>query len=302
MSTMIPTSQRVVSIATLDDKQIVDSRDMRKLVTSLTPILAKSLPVALKGAVDRYGGSLIQEMNRNPYLANSTAMSLLGLLMQTAQLGLELGGVLGQSYGVPYWNNKIKAQEAQFQIGYKGLIALAHRADPTKVFDAHPVFEGDEFDIQLGGAPKVHHKPLIKGDRGELVGVYATFGEPGLVYKAEWMTATEIEKHKEKYSKKDKQGQFSAAWTGGHEMHRKTVLRRLGKRVPMSVEIMRASSLDECADDDVAQNLGALVKAAVDMEVEPPSPKAQDVLNALGSKDAGREPGDEDIDSSGVPR
>lgn len=289
---MAKTDARVVSIARLKDNQIVGTADMRKLVGDLTPILQKTVPAFLKNAVDRVGSSLVVEMGRNPYVANCTAMSLLGGLVQCAQLGLELGGVLGQAYLVPYRNKGV--YEAQFQVGYRGLIALASRAGATKVFDAHPVFESDKFSIEKGTQPRVHHEPCLVGLPGELVGVYAYAITINDEVQVEWMTRAELEAHRNRYSKA--KGDSSPWQTAFNEMARKTPLRRLGKRIPMSAEMTTAATLDEYADEDVRQNLASLVTANVDRDPQP-SPKAQEVIDAIGS---GSEP--EAGDPSGVPR
>lgn len=283
---------RVVSIARLKDNQIVGTADMRKLVGDLTPILQKTVPAFLKNAVDRVGSSLVVEMGRNPYVANCTALSLLGGLVQCAQLGLELGGILGQAYLVPYRNKGV--YEAQFQVGFKGLIALAHRAGATKAFDAQPVFENDKFSIEKGTQPRVHHEPSLTGMPGELVGVYSYAVTNSGEVLVEYMSRAELESHRNRYSKA--KGDSSPWQTAFTEMARKTVLRRLAKRIPMSAEMTMAASLDEYADEDVRQNLAALVTASVDRDPQP-SPKATEVMDAIGS---GPEP--EAEDPSGVPR
>jgi recombination protein RecT len=294
----VKTESRIVSIARLKDNQPVGVPDMRRLVGELTPVLAKTLPSRLRAEADRYGSALLIEMNRSDTISKCTALSLLGVLMQASQLGLELGGPLGYSYITPYWSSKLKAYEAQLAVGYKGLIALANRADPTKVLDAHPVFEADEFDFDLGTKPFVKHRPPKRGDRGALVGVYAYYAViGGDAEKIEYMSAEEIERHRDRYAKKDKSGQFSAAWTTGFEMFRKTPLRRLAKRVPLSVELMRAATLDEYADEDVPQSLGALVRTAVD-PVDLPTSRAAEVAEAIGAGDDSSGP----VDGDDIPR
>lgn len=293
----VKTEPRVLSVARLKENQIVGIADMRKMVGELTPILAKTVPAFLRNAVDRVGSNLMVEMGRNEHVAKATALSLLGGLVQAAQLGLELGGVLGQAYLVPYWNKSLGAYEAQFQCGYRGLIALAARAGMTKVFDAHPVFEKDEFQLSKGTSPGVLHTPCMRGLPGELIGVYAYSRSIHDEVQVEWMTREELEAHRDKYSKAKKD---SSPWvTAFNEMARKTPLRRLGKRLPMSAEMQQAATLDEYADEDIRQNLGALVRGAVDPEELPPSSKAKEVLDAI-SPSAGSGP--EPIDPDAIPR
>lgn len=275
--------EKVIALRTLKENQLVAPGQMRTLVGELMPILEKTVPGHLKKVVERVGSSLVNEMNRNPVLQQCTAMSLLGGLLQTAQLGLELGGVLGQAYLVPYYNNNLKAQEAQFQIGYKGLIALAARSGKTKAFDSHPVNANDEFDYGLGTKPFVHHKPPKAGDRGEMIGVYAYLHTSDDGVMVEYMSIDEINAHRAKYSKQ--KGDRSPWNTAFPEMARKTPLRRLAKRTPISVEIVHASSLDEWDEEGIEQGLRSLTRTAIDRGDLPPTPshRAAEVAAAIGA-------------------
>lgn len=292
---------KALSIAKLKENQVVGTGEMRKYVADLTPILAKTVPQHLRGAIDRVGSSLMVEMARSDFVAKSTALSLLGGLIQVAHLGLELGGPLGQAYLVPYYNKHVGGYEAQFQIGYRGLLTLASRAGKTTVFDGHAVFEGDEFSIEKGTSPRVHHRPSLKGvpTPETMVGCYAFAKTVGGEVMVEWMSRDELEAHRDRYSKAKKD---SSPWqTAFIEMSKKTVLRRLAKRLPMSAEMQTAATLDEYAENDVRQNLGALVSATVDRDEVPPSRTSREVADAIGAGRTDSAPG-EDPDTSGVPR
>lgn len=77
---------------------------------------------------------------------------------------------------VPYKNNDTGQMEATFQLGYKGLIDLAHRSGELKSVQAHMVYANDEFEYQLGLEPALKHIPSM-GDRGEKRCVYAVYHE-----------------------------------------------------------------------------------------------------------------------------
>jgi phage RecT family recombinase len=62
--------------------------------------------------------------------------------MSAAVLGLEVDGVTGQAYLIPF------AGKAQLVIGYKGFNTLAARSGIT--ITGAVVREGDEFDFELG--------------------------------------------------------------------------------------------------------------------------------------------------------
>lgn len=290
----VKTDGKVVSLATLKPNQIVGTADMRRLVGDLTPILAKSLPMHLKQAVDRVGASLVVEMTRSEYVAKATARSLLGGLVQVAQLGLELGGPLGQCFLVPFFCKGV--YEAQFVCGYKGLIKLAFNAGVTREFDAHPVHEGDEFDIGLGSNPFVMHKPTKKGLRtaDNLIGVYGYAHLKDAEHPAlEWMTVDELKAHRDRYTKA--RGDSSPWQTAFVQMCVKTVLRRLGKTLPASAEMNTACSLDEMDDANVRQNLAANLAPLIDYQDQ--TPRSTEVAEAIGA--GSHEDG---LDASDIPR
>src|SRR6185436_81681 len=100
---------------------------------------------------DRIARIALTEVRRVPKLAACTPASFLGAVMTCAQLGLE-PGLLGEVYLIPRRN------EVTMIIGVRGLIKMATRSGEVLSVDASEVYEGDEFDYELGTAPTVHHK------------------------------------------------------------------------------------------------------------------------------------------------
>ena len=86
--------------------------------------IAKALPSVM--TPDRFTRMMLSAVSATPKLAECTPKSFLGAMMNAAQLGLEPNTPLGQAYILPYSNKGV--MEAQFQIGYKGLIDLAYRS------------------------------------------------------------------------------------------------------------------------------------------------------------------------------
>ena len=112
---------------------------------------------------------VVNELSSNAYLRGIAAQnpnSLIRSVMQSSQLGLEVGGHLGQAYLVPF------KSEINLIVGYRGLLSLARRSGEITSINAEIVYEKDEFDLSLGLEPKVIHKPFLKGERGEPVLVY----------------------------------------------------------------------------------------------------------------------------------
>ena len=109
--------------------------------------------------------------HRSPALLECSPVSVLGCVIQAGELGLELTGPLGQAYMVPYWNKNTKQKEAQFQVGYRGLIKLAFNSSMVSYFNAHCVHENDAFEFNYGTSQRLKHTPSLttRGDRKSVV-------------------------------------------------------------------------------------------------------------------------------------
>lgn len=199
--------------------------------------IKKALPSVL--TPERFTRITLSALSTNPVLAQCTPSSFLGAMMTAAQLGLEPNTPLGQAYLIPYRNHG--RLEAQFQLGYKGLIDLAYRSGEVSTIQAHVVCKGDEFDYELGLEPKLRHVPA-KENRGDPAYVYAVFRTKDDGYGFEVMSVEDIRAHAQKYSKAYKNGPWQ---TNFEEMAKKTVLKRVLKYAPLKTEFVRAVAADE---------------------------------------------------------
>ncbi len=182
---------------------------------------------------------------KTPDLNKCTPESLLTSVLASSTLGLEPDGVLGQAYIIPYENKGKKVFEAQFQIGYKGLIALARRSGEIISLSAQPVFANDKFEYEYGLNEKLIHVPA-DGDRGPLKYAYAIakFKDGG--HHFEVMTKTDVLKIKN--ASLGANSKFSPWTKWPEEMWRKTAAKKLCKFLPMAVELSRVALEDEHAD------------------------------------------------------
>ena len=241
---------------------VFDQRKMRAAVMEepIQRLIAAASPANMRRDASRLAQSMIVEMGKQPKLLAATAQSLLGCLVQASSLGLQFGGPLGQAYLVPYWNSKKRTQEAQLQVGYKGYIYLAHNSDAVAALDAHPVYEGEVFRIQHGTDESVVHEPRITGVRKEeeLIGVYAYWVSKSGRKQVEWMTRDELLAHRDRYAatRTLDRKESTPWWTNFVEMARKTPLRLISKRIPVST-LQEAASLDEIAEDGLDQRASA---------------------------------------------
>lgn len=204
---------------------------------------AKQFATALPKHIntDRFVRIAITTIRQNPKLAKCSQESLLGALMVSAQLGLE-PGTLGQCYLIPFENKKLGKVECQFQIGYKGLIELLRRSGQLSDIYSYVVYENDDFEITYGLSRDLKHKPNFS-DRGEIIGFYAVAILKDGAKAFEYMTKEEIIKHEEKYRK----GSYkNDVWNKNfEEMAQKTVVKKLLKWLPVSVEFLENIEKDD---------------------------------------------------------
>lgn len=204
--------------------------------------------------------SALTAVAMNPSLAkNPTA--LLRVVVQAAQLGLEIGGPLGEAHPVPFGN------DISLIIGYRGLCKLARQSGQVASIECRAVYEGDEIEVRYGTETEIEHVPKINGPAGKLIGAYAVMHlkEPGTRPIIEYMTAEQIE-HVKKKSRTSNRG----PWVDDpSEMWRKTPLRRLMKYAPLSTELAFAEALDTGADTGSRVSIGnedAVLDLAGEME------------------------------------
>lgn len=194
--------------------------------------LALAVPKHL--SADRMARIAATEVRKNKALLNTEPTSFLGSVMQAAQLGLEPGSALGQAYLVPYGN------QCQLIIGYKGMIDLARRSGQVLSLNAYAVREGDDFNFQLGLKPDIHHVPSLEANRIKkpITYVYAVATLKGGGYQFEVMSRAEIEAVKAKAKSKNVWNSYP------EEMAKKTVIRRLFKYLPVSIEALEITNAD----------------------------------------------------------
>lgn len=227
----------------------IEKKSMQTYIKSMESEIKKALPSVI--TPERFTRMLLTALSVNPKLGACTPASFLGAMMSAAQLGVEPNTPLGQAYILPY-NNK-GTLEAQFQLGYKGLIDLAYRSGEVEVVQAHVVYENDDFECEYGLEPKLSHKPASK-DRGEPIKVYAVFKTKSGGYGFETMSMDDVRRHAEKYSQAYKSS-FSPWKSSFEEMAKKTVLKKVLKFAPLKSDFVRAVVQDETIKAEISEDM-----------------------------------------------
>jgi len=189
----------------------------------------------------KFLSSVMADVQKTPKLMECNPMTLVNSYITMAQLGLMPSGISGEAYVLPYGG------EAQFQLGYQGLVTLFYRAGGTSL-RAEIVRKNDEFSYENGA---IHHKiDIFKSneERGEAVGAYAIANVNGHeIVKA--MNSKDIIGMGVRFSKSyNATGKYSP-WNPDNDlelnMWKKTVLKQLGKMLPKNETIYKAISEDD---------------------------------------------------------
>lgn len=250
-----------------------------------------------------------------PALAKCDIASLVGAIGQCAQMGLEPNTILGHAYLVPF-NTKRKddagnerwVSSVQVIIGFKGLIDLARRSGQIVSIAAHEVYENDQFELVYGLDEKLNHTPAM-GEHGAVIGFYSVAKLKDGGHCFEFMSRLQVEAIQAAADKKNK---FPSAVWKDHfiEMGRKTVIRRLAKYLPLSIEFQTAAALDGMAEGGKDQHLDTLngefsmvpddapyaPAERIDQETGEIQTEAQDAISDQQSTSAGWEPSAADIE------
>lgn len=212
--------------------------EMHRLMTQYKSQIETALPKHV--TPERLMRICLTEYRRVPKLQQCDKVSFLAAVVTAASLGLEPGSALGQCYLIPY------GRECEFQIGYRGMIDLARRSGNILSLHARAVYKGDHFKVVGGTEDRIEHE--MKFESSELTHVYAIakLADGGVQFDV--MSVQQVEEIRKKYSKAS-QGK---AWTDSFdEMAKKTVLRRLFKLLPASVELATALTAEDTRTIDI---------------------------------------------------
>lgn len=229
---------------------------------------------------DRMIRVFVSAVHRTPRLSQCSAMSLLGAMQVCASLGLEPNTPLGHAYLIPFAKReKVGGRwvdagvDVQLIIGYRGYIDLARRSGDLVSIHADVVYDGDDFSFSYGSDQHLTHRPggrrdmpiyayafarLKTGDAFEVLPYAQVLAvrDQSQGYKSAVEAAT-------KYG-----GAIRSPWaTHEHEMAAKTMVRRLAKWLPMSLEFNQASTIDSLSENGRADFAALATGGATDLDL-----------------------------------
>ena len=235
-----------------------EKKTMQAYIKSMEGEIKKALPSVI--TPERFTRMVLSAISTNPKLGSCTPSSFLGAMMSAAQLGLEPNTPLGQAYILPYQNKG--NLEAQFQLGYKGLIDLAYRSGEVEIVQAQIVYENDTFECEYGLEPKLTHIPA-DSDRGNAIKVYAMFKTKSGGYGFEVMSMDDVRTHAKKYSQA--YGSSFSPWaTNFEEMAKKTVLKKCLKYAPLKSDFVRGVVQDGAIKNEISDDMYDVPNVVID--------------------------------------
>lgn len=230
--------------------EIITSKEGEKRVLAAlnNPSVQRQIAAALPSigiGPERFARWCITALRKQPQLRMCNQQSLLGAMVQSAQLGLDPSGVSGEAYLLPF------GQEVTFVPGYKGLVALMYRSGNVTDVNADVVREGDEFAWEKGTTPFLRHK--YGAQRGKLTHAWCvtTIKGGGKVFSV--LDAEAIEKIKKSSASARS---ASSPWsTHEDQQWMKSAVRRNAKLCPLSATIMQALAFDEDSEERGIPNI-----------------------------------------------
>lgn len=214
------------------EQQTPIEKALRQRISTITALTVGD-PSEREGKVNRAIKQIVTAMATVRGLSECSLGSIALAACRAVQLDLDMSRDLGQCWIIP------RGGEANFQLGYRGMVALAYRNPRVKQIDAQIVYKNDRFEWTEGDNQSVTHVPApLDKDRGPIIGAYARAeleGSSRPVIRV--MRISELEAIAAKTKNpvyKEHPG----------EMYRKAPLSRLWKWLPLSAEMREAAEID----------------------------------------------------------
>ena len=179
--------------------------------------------------VEKFIRTTLTAVQMNPELLGADRRSLLGACMKAAQDGLLLDG----REAAPVIFRTKEGPKVQYMPMVGGILKKIRNSGELASISAQVAYDKDHFEYELGDNENIVHKPFLGEDRGKPIAVYAVAKtKDGAIYR-EVMSVADVDKVRQASRAKDA-GPWVQWWD---EMAKKTVIRRMAKRLPSSADV-----------------------------------------------------------------
>lgn len=234
------------------------------------PAVKAKFQEVLKGKENEFVASLLSVVTNNNLLVKASNESIMTAAMKAAVLNLPIEPSLGQAYIVPY------GREAQFQLGYKGLIQLAQRSGKYKSINSgvaykaqfisyNPLFEELEIDFTQ--------------PQDEVIGYFAAFKLLNGFEKVTYWTKEQAYAHGKRFSKSFNNGPWKSDFDA---MAQKTLLKQIiSKYGPLSIEMEQAIVADNETENEKAAPIDVTPQETESLDDVLGNPTAEEPQNKV---------------------
>jgi recombination protein RecT len=242
----------------------------------LRPEIEKVLPPHV--TADKFMRVVLTAISQSPDLYNADRRSLLTSAVKAAQDGLLPDG---REAAFVIFNTKEKrdgrdvwVKKVQYMPMVFGILKKVRNSGELLSITSNVVYDQDTFRYWIDdvGEHITHEPNVLIEDRGKLIAVYAIAKTKDTGVYTEVMSRSQIEQVREISKAKD-----SGPWGSWYdEMARKTVIRRLSKRLPMSTDLETVIKRDDEFYDlsKARANARSGVAAAKELlGLDPPKPQ-----------------------------
>ena len=249
--------------------------DLKQFNTTIANVNTQSyLKNVLGEKKDSFVNNITALVANDESLQACVPTTIMFAAMKATSLSLPLDNNLGFAYVLPYKNGRSNTVEAQFQMGYKGIVQLAVRSGQFKRINVSDVREGEiaSRDRLTGDIEFSWITDEAERGKAKVIGYVGYFRLSGGYEKTAYWSVEELVEHSKKYSKAVQKG-YKSPWSENFDaMAKKTVLKLMLNKgdAPMSVEMQDAFSYDQAVIYDKEGT-----KAYVDATDSKPAAPAQ---------------------------
>lgn len=219
--------------------------DLKAELAQMTLQFQAALPTGIDP--ERFIRTIVTAVQLEPKLLDADRTSLYMACMKAAQDGLLLDG---REAGLSLYNDRQRGgQTVAYLPMVGGILKKVRQSGEISSIRAHCVYQGDEFEYELGDDERIVHRPSLTAQGGQILAAYAIAKFKDGDIQREVMSWAQIQRIAAKAT-----GIGKACWTSEPgEMAKKTVIRRLSKRLPSSNDVQHVVESEADPGQQLAQ-------------------------------------------------
>lgn len=242
-----------------NEKSISTIDGFKKNLSAMSVEIKKLLPPHI--TLEKFERVVLSAVQMNADLLDADRKTLFNSCLKCASDGLLPDG---REAALVTFNSK-DGPKVQYMPMYLGIIKRIRNSGDLATVAAYIVHEKDHFEFSVDSdGEHLSHKPILFGDRGKPIGCYAVAKTKDSEVFTEFMTVDEI-----MAVRASSKAKYNSPWDGPfkYEMWKKSAIRRISKRLPMSSDdenfITQDDSIidiDSVPVENKAQKLDALIQ------------------------------------------